>query len=143
MSVPRDNKKGLIGTLIFHGALLVLLFFLGFYTPLPLPGEEGILVNFGDSETGFGQEEPAPVAQQEEPVAEQQEVIEKVPPPPPKVKPDPKPVKEEVVTQDFEKTAALEAARKKKEEDRKKQTELENLRKAEQERLRLDRKSVV
>lgn len=40
------------------------------------------------------------------------------------------------MTQDFEKTAAIEAARKKKEEDRKKQIEMDNLRKAEQERLR-------
>lgn len=131
-----DKNKGLIGTVVFHAVLLTLLFFVGFYTPLPLPGEEGILVNFGDSENGLGLEEPAPVAEQEEPVAEQQEAVEEAVPPPPKPKPEPKPAKEEVVTQDFEKTAAIEAAKKKKEEDRKKQIELDKQRKAEQERLR-------
>jgi TonB family protein len=135
-SISGDKQKGLIGTIIFHVILLVLLLFLGFYTPLPLPGEEGILVNIGDAENGLGMEEPAPVEEKEEPVTEPQEAVEEQAPPPPVVKPDPKPVKEEVVTQDFEKTAAIEAAKKKKEEDRKKQIELENQRKAEQERLR-------
>jgi outer membrane biosynthesis protein TonB len=56
--------KGLLGTILFHLGLLLLLFFLALRTPLPLPGEEGVMVNFGFDETGMGvdqQEQPAPV----------------------------------------------------------------------------------
>ena len=56
MEYIREHKKGLVGTVVFHGVILLLLILMGFFTPLPLPGEEGILVNFGDSETGWGEE---------------------------------------------------------------------------------------
>ena len=46
----------------FHVIVLLLLIFLGFFTPLPLPGEEGILVNFGNSENGLGDREPSPAS---------------------------------------------------------------------------------
>jgi len=139
MEFFRKHKDGLIGTIAFHAMVLALLLFLGFFTPLPLPGEEGILVNFGDSETGFGEVEPSPVIQKEEPAPQKnEEEVPEVVAPTPKVKTPPKPSPEEIMTQNFEKTAAIEAARKKKEEDRKKQVEIENLRKAEQERLRVE-----
>lgn len=51
------DRRGLIGTAIFHTLILMLFVFFGFITPLPLPDEAGILVNFGDSETGLGSEE--------------------------------------------------------------------------------------
>ena len=38
-------------------ALFILMLF-GFTTPLPLPEEEGVMIDFGDSETGLGQVEP-------------------------------------------------------------------------------------
>lgn len=53
-----DNKKALAGTLLFHGGLLIALLYLGFSTPLPLPGEEGVEVNLGYSDQGFGQVQP-------------------------------------------------------------------------------------
>ena len=56
MEYLREHRTGIIGTLITHGVVLALLLFFGFFTPLPLPGEEGILVNFGDSETGRSEE---------------------------------------------------------------------------------------
>lgn len=51
------------GTVLFHVILLLLLIFLALRTPLPLPGEEGVLVNLGFDETGMGydqQTQPAP-----------------------------------------------------------------------------------
>lgn len=53
------NKRGLIGTIVYHALILLLLIFSGLTFPFPPPGEEGILVNFGTDETGFGEIEPA------------------------------------------------------------------------------------
>jgi len=58
MATPVKYRNGLIATITFHGALLLLLLFLAFRTPLPLPEEQGILVDFGNSNTGFGSFEP-------------------------------------------------------------------------------------
>ncbi len=49
-----DQKKALVGTILFHVILVLLLMFLALRTPLPLPGEEGVEVNMGYNETGFG-----------------------------------------------------------------------------------------
>jgi len=58
MATPVKYRNGFIGTCLFHGLLVVLLLFLAFRTPLPLPAEQGILVDFGNSNTGFGNIEP-------------------------------------------------------------------------------------
>ncbi|PIF02033.1 MAG: hypothetical protein CR996_01925 [Draconibacterium sp.] len=118
--------------------------FLGFFTPLPLPGEEGILVNFGNSETGLGNSEPSPAKNNPLPVEPvQKEEKKEVPPPPPQQKTSPpQAAKEVALTQDYEKTAAIEAAEaKKREEQLKEQRRLQQIeaekRKAEEaERLR-------
>ena len=47
MSFYEKHKRGIIGTIIYHVIVFLLLIFLGFFTPLPLPGEEGI---FGGEE---------------------------------------------------------------------------------------------
>ncbi len=60
MSNLKSKRIGYVGTFIFHIALLALLFYLGFRTPLPLPEEEGILVNFGNTNQGQGVKDPAP-----------------------------------------------------------------------------------
>jgi colicin import membrane protein len=54
----KNKRTGLAGTIIFHAAILMLIVFFGYTTPLPLPSEEGILINFGDADQGMGQEEP-------------------------------------------------------------------------------------
>lgn len=54
----RDKYKGIIGTVVFHAALLFILILLGFSTSLPLPGEEGVEVNLGNSEEGIGDIQP-------------------------------------------------------------------------------------
>lgn len=135
-----EKKKGLIGTIVFHVIVLVLLLLLGFFTPLPLPGEEGILVNFGDSETGLGEIEPAPARNQQQtpppPKKEEQKSTpapaKTTPPPPSQSKPEP--AKEVAMTQDYEKTAAIDATdKKKKEDDAKRQKQLEEQRIKQQE----------
>ncbi|WP_167618827.1 cell envelope integrity protein TolA [Maribellus sediminis] len=141
-----EKKKGLVGTIIFHAIVLILLLIFGFFTPLPLPGEEGILVNFGNTDNGLGDREPAPARRQQQqtppPPPQKQEPKASTPPaqttPPPAQQSKPEPAKEVAMTQDYEKTAAIDAAEKKKREeaDRKKQEELAEQRKREQEALK-------
>ena len=60
MALNKQEKRnrGVIFTIAFHTVALVVLFLFGFTTPLPLPEEEGIMIDFGDSDTGLGQVEP-------------------------------------------------------------------------------------
>ncbi len=85
------NKKGIIGTTIFHVVVALIIIFLGFKTPLPLPGEEGIIINFGTDDEGFGFSQPA--RQQAAP-----------PPPRPVTQPE---TDDPVITQDFEEAPSL------------------------------------
>jgi len=66
MKLKKENKGGIVGTVVVNVSIIVLLFFLGFHTPLPLPEEEGILVDFGYNETGLGEIEPEVKEEQEE-----------------------------------------------------------------------------
>jgi len=144
MKFYKKHKRGIIGTAVFHTIVLLLLIFLGFFTPLPLPGEEGILVNFGNTDEGLGDTEPSPArsnpepVQTVEPVQEPEQQQEEIPPPqttppPPPPQSEPEPAEEVAMTQDYEETAAIEAAeRKKKEEERKRQEQLEEERRRQQ-----------
>lgn len=58
MSYYEEHKKGIIGTILFHIVLAAVFMIFGYSTPLPLPEEEGILINFGDNDDGLGQFEP-------------------------------------------------------------------------------------
>ncbi|MDX1285536.1 MAG: hypothetical protein R3182_11010, partial [Draconibacterium sp.] len=140
MEYYREHKKGLIGTIIFHILVLILLIFLGFFTPLPLPGEEGILVNFGTSENGLGDREPSPARRNPEPVQTVQQEEESAPPPastpppPPASQPETQSAEEVTMTQDYEQTAAIDAAEKKKrEQEEARKKELEEIRKKQEE----------
>lgn len=126
MNYFSEHKNGIIGTIVTHVVVLALLLFFGFFTPLPLPSEEGILVNFGNSETGFGLEEPAPG--ESAPLKSQEEKVASAP----AKKVVTPPEKEELLTQDLEKTAAIETAKKKKAEDREKAKILKEKQKQEQ-----------
>jgi TonB family protein len=69
MTNTQYRVRGIIGTIVFHLFLVLLLVVFGFSTPLPLPAEKGILINFGNSDDGMGAEEPrmqdaAPTPQQ-------------------------------------------------------------------------------
>jgi len=98
----KDRRRGIIGTILVHLFLLVALLFLALRTPLPLPGEEGVEVNFGYDDQGYGDvqsETPAPVFKSTPPPRKQQKIIE-----------EPKPVvePEKIVTQDVEEAPAVE-----------------------------------
>ncbi len=54
MHVDKNKRNAIIGTILFHVLLLVALVFLALRTPLPLPGEQGVEVNFGYAAQGMG-----------------------------------------------------------------------------------------
>ena len=139
MNFITEHRTGLIGTIITHAVILLLLLYLGFTTTLPLPPEEGILVNFGDSETGLGLEEPAPgeAPPLQSPV-EQRVVVKSAPAPAPKRIATPV-EKEELMTQELEKTIAMQTADKKKEARKIKDLDAEKIRKEKQELAETER----
>lgn len=138
MSYISEHRTGFIGTIITHAVILILMLFLGFFTPLPLPGEEGILVNFGDSETGFGAEEPAPG--ESTPAKGMDKAIVKKQNPAPPVKKVIVPVeKEALLTQDLEKTVVMESAKKKQELKKVRDLEKEKIQKEQREQQELER----
>lgn len=131
MADSKNKRVGLAGTLFFHIGLIALLYILGFHTPLPLPEEQGILVNFGNSNQGTGKQDPAP--------AKAQKKIASAPPasiPEPisaKAKPVANEVQEKVLTQDTEDAPELPSA----EEIAKKKAAEEKIRKNKAEKDRL------
>lgn len=96
----KERIKGIIGTIVFHVVLLILLILIKLI-PMPIPQEEdggGILINFGNSETGSGEEVP-----------QSMENSTPTPPQPSQVTP----VKNDnVVTQDVEQTIAIKKQKK-------------------------------
>jgi len=52
------NNRGFIGTSIFHGFILLVFAFTALKMKAPNSADQGLLINFGDSETGLGNEEP-------------------------------------------------------------------------------------
>jgi len=144
------SRRGLIATIIYHTLLVLLLIFAGLTFPDPPPEEEGILVNFGTDDTGFGDFEPMGDDQQvgdpELPVVEEsQEIVEEEVEPVQEVAeaytpPDPTPVDN---TQDLEETQVKEDPKPTAEElERQRQEELERQRLAELERQRLEQERI-
>lgn len=138
-----EHRRGFVGAVITHLILLILLMMFGFFTPLPLPEEEGVLVNFGDSETGFGSEEPAP--SEMAPARNQEEVkpVAQTPPPPPQKEVKAPAEREAVMTQDFEKTASVPSGKKKKETEKPKELEKERIQKEKQEQEKLEKQRLA
>ncbi len=61
MNTNDKRLYGIVGTLLFHGVILLLLILLSFKpSPPPYPDPEGILINFGNETEGLGNEEPMP-----------------------------------------------------------------------------------
>ena len=125
MRDSNQNSKAILGTIIFHILLIIVLYAFGFTTPLPLPAEEGILVNFGDQDFGLGDLEPK--------VAESQKSFED--------KSSEQIVGQEedgYVTQDIEDAPELNQANEEKKaaEEKKRQEEIDRKRKEELEKLR-------
>jgi len=114
MKYISEHRTGLIGTLITHGVILFLLIFSVIRMTNPVaPVDEGILVNFGDSETGLGLEEPAP-GEREPSVKPIESASEKIALPPPPAKRVSSPDDDPIVTQDVEKTVVVKTPIKKK-----------------------------
>lgn len=67
-----NKSRSIVLSVLIHTILIVLLLLFGFRTPLPLPDEEGILINFGTSDqgTGFSEPRPAQVTKPQEQVSE-------------------------------------------------------------------------
>ena len=132
------HKRGITGTLIFHVGLAILLFFSGLITPLPLPEEEGILLNFGTGPEGEGLIEPSATLQTQ--------TVKQTEPTPSETTSQSGKAEEEILTQDNEEAPAVESDKKTSEnqekekaleEERKRVEELEKqrLEKIERERL--------
>lgn len=104
-----SKHKGILSTILFHLALVLILLFTALTTPLPLPEEEGVEVNLGYSEEGMGMiqdEQIAPPQPAQDPVIE--EVSEEPPSEPEQNITSPaETVAEEVVTQDTEEAVAM------------------------------------
>jgi len=122
MTLTNSQKTGLISTVFFHTVVLLLLLFFGFIVPYPPPQEEGFLVDFGNSETGLGLEEPSATEGTPEEVVASKKIT-------PVAKPVSRPqntpkvtdqAEEDLLTQEYEKTVAIAARAKKKVLDQKK-----------------------
>ncbi len=137
---------GYLGTGIFHIVLILLLVLLGFKTPLPLPAEEGILINFGTEDQGSGLIEPSEsnsAPEEGTPPASVPDAAESAPS-----------NEENILTQDLEETIALPSSETKEKvepdpekikAEKKRQEELELQRQEELDRKRqeeLERKRV-
>lgn len=128
----KNKRKGLITSLTIHAVLLLAFAFLGM-TYIHPPPEEGMMINFGNTETGLGEveSEPAESAVVEEEVIEEvtpTETVEEIP-----VETE---VEEEVVTQEMLEAIALKKAEEKKQrEEAEKQAE-EERRLAEEQRIK-------
>ena len=103
----KEHKNGIIGTLIFHGVIVLLFIFLGFSTPLPLPAEKGIMINFGSMPDAAGSAELRQAVQQQRSQKQEQPQPQQSSPPPAQQE-APKETGEQVQTQDFEEAPAVE-----------------------------------
>jgi TonB family protein len=106
MKASKEKRIALIGTLIFHGLLLLALTLLALRTPLPLPGEQGVEVNLGTTEAGIGKTSLQASPKKIRP-KKRTKVIRK--PKPPAPKPSRKPIvsKQKNLTQNTEKAPSL------------------------------------
>lgn len=127
------KTRGIIFSTIVHVVILVLLILFGFSTPLPLPGEQGILINFGDDDQGMGLREPrpspretastpvqaTPEREEESPITQDYEEAPSLPTPKPTPKPTPEKPKEQTTPQDTPKEVTKPVEEKPREIDRK------------------------
>lgn len=132
----RVSNRGLTGTIIFHGLILALLILGSLTFPDPPPEEEGVLVNFGTDDTGFGSLEP--IGDQTNQGTPEPETVEPMPVSEPSTPPPATPVEKTAdQTQDIEKVVVKEDPKPTAEEIRKQQEQTEIIRKQqEEERIR-------
>lgn len=134
------NIRGLIGTIIFHGIILAVFLFFSFTAPFPPPEEQGIEINFGTNERGFGNVEPQ--RQQYVPPVQEEEIQEETQVPIPEevveIPDDSEKEAQDLLTQELEEAAKIAAQKARDDEaERKRLEEIENKRQAEIEKQRL------
>ena len=132
------NIRGLVGTILFHGILVGIFIVFSFTAPFPPPQEQGITVNFGTNDQGFGPIEPE--RQQYSPPEEIVETEEVVTPPKVPVEDisdNSETEAQDLMTQELEEAAKIATQKAKEEEaERKRLAEIEKKRKEEVERQR-------
>jgi colicin import membrane protein len=143
MNITKSQKKGLLATVFFHAGLLFWLLYMFFKIPSTPPQEEGFLVDFGNSLTGLGLEEPS-AAQAPEVVASKATPIAKSASKAHSPSRSKEKEEEDIITQEFEKTVAINKKKMAKEKNLKikeaeKQKELE-LRQAREEAIAREQK---
>jgi len=127
MQLTKEQKFGIISSIIFLTIFIGVLMFFGFSRPYPPPEEEGILINFGTDNNGLGDVEPKPMEQQT--TKQESKVIPKPISKPKTITKDVSNNTKETLTQDFDKTAFIEQKkRKEKEAKRKEEAEKEKKR---------------
>ncbi len=123
LAEKKDKRKAMITSLSIHALLLLLFLFFGLTTIQPRP-EEGMMINFGNTDTGLGDTESDPAQSEivEEQVEEEVQPVESVAAPADPI------VEEEVVTQEMLEAIALE-------KEKKKQEKVEAEKRAEEQRI--------
>jgi len=106
MNLTKSQRKGAVATVIFHTGLLFWLLYMFFKIPYTPPKEEGLLVDFGNSTTGLGKEEPsaaqAPEVETAKPILQTKPASKTRSSARSKEKEE-----EDIVTQEFEKSVAI------------------------------------
>lgn len=128
MKFTKDDIAGSIGTVVFHAALFLILWFSVLKTVVP-EEDGGVLVNFGNIDAAAGMFEPK--------FTGQEPPQETTTPPPPVPEPKVEMPKEEMITQDLEESVAIDEQKKKKEEEKRKQEAENKKRKEEEEKERI------
>ena len=72
LSLNKDEKKALTGTIVFHVLLILLFIFTGLSYMEPPPPEEGILINFGTDNQGSGEIQTQSNVQSEQQVVKEE-----------------------------------------------------------------------
>lgn len=93
----KSRQAGVVFSIIFHALLILLFIWLKFTQPPLESTEEGILINFGNTESGIGEVQPEQINENPQPV-----IL------PPNEQPTPQKQEEKVVTQNVEEAPAIE-----------------------------------
>lgn len=111
MTWTESQRTGIIYTVLIHAGILLILLMLTLNSTLMLPTDDGLLVDFGYSETGKGDEEPSAVYSKNDNIYKPPVQITQKAASPPAEKFKPAPISEEnLLTQDHEPSVALHSA---------------------------------
>lgn len=128
MSYLSKHREGLVTTVLFHIILIIIFLSVGLFQPIPLLEDKGILVDFGMTDAGMGLNEPTPKeSAPPKPSSGTEHInqpVSSAKPAPSKSQPE---EEEQITTQDFENTAIIEEAKKKIEDQKRKERQEKQL----------------